>query len=167
VFNAPMKAATSTDSRAGTPLVRLGKGTLLLTILIVVPSVGFMIWTEVYPAWWLHRCVDSYIPSVQDRLGFKLGLLSLPDSGDKRFGLAEVIPKGPMATAGFRSGDIPVAYHGGMNDFCGALESTSDPEGYTRVDVVNVADWHLDYGTEGRRRELRIPKGNWEKGAGR
>ena len=162
-----MKSATSTDSRSGTPLIRLGKGTLLLAMFIVVPSAGFMVWAEVYPTWWLHRCVDSYIPSVQERLGFKLGLLSLPDSAEKRFGLAEVVPKCPMAAAGFRSGDIPVAYHGGMNDFCAALESATEPDGYTRVDVVNVADWNQEYGAEGRRRELRIPKDNWEKGAGR
>lgn len=132
----------------------LSRGTYVLILLIVIPAGAFMVWAELYPSIHANWCVETYIPSFEGRLGFRYAPIVLPGGEGQRPGLVEVTPGGPLSRAGFRSGDIPVAYHGGVAEFCGALEGAKD--GYGRVDVVNIADWNSD--GPNRRRALRVPK---------
>jgi hypothetical protein len=115
-----------------------------------------MAWAELAPSIYFYNCVESYIPSVQERLGFRLGLITPKGEDGQQWALVEVVPSGPLGQAGFRSGDVPVEHHGGVTAFCYALEAAHEVDGYRRIDVVNAADWD----TEGpnRRRKLEIPK---------
>ena len=100
---------------------------------------------------YFYNCRYSYLPSVQERYGFEVGSVR---AGDDvwRPGLVKVTPGGILDKAGFRSGDIPVAYHGGFSEFCAAVqESGSGRESFELV-VVNTVNWET-----GERRRLRVP----------
>ena len=153
MFNAPVGVPRATDPPSGLRPFFLSPRTYLVILLIVVPAGGFMVWAELYPSIHANWCIESYIPSFEKRLGFKYAPIALPDGAGLRPGLVEVTPGGPLSRAGFRPGDIPVAYHGGVAELCGALEGAD--EGYGRIDVVNIADWNSD--GPNRRRQLRIP----------
>jgi len=157
VFNAPVGMHRGTDQPSGLRPISLGRGTYLVILLIVVPSAAFMVWAELEPSIYYYNCVESYIPSVQERLGFRLGLVTLQGGQGQRWALIEVTPGGPLGRAGFRTGDIPVEYHGGVTAFCYALKAADEVDGYRRIDVVNIADWDTD--GPNRRREPKIPKG--------
>ena len=144
-----------TDRPSGLLPFSLSRGTYLAVLLVVVPAGGFLVWAELYPSIHANWCIESYIPSFEKRLGFKYAPIPLPGGEGQRPGLVEVTPGGPLGQAGFRAGDIPVAYHGGVAEFCAALEGADD--GYGRIDVVNIADWGSD--GPNRRRSLRVPKG--------
>jgi len=148
--------ARGTDRPSGLKTPSLGRGTYLVVLLIVVPAGAFMVWGELAPSIYYYNCVESYIPSFQARLGFRLGLVTPKGEDRQQWALVEVTPSGPLGQAGFRSGDVPVEYHGGITAFCYALRAAHEVDGYRRIDVVNTADWD----TEGpnRRRQLEIPK---------
>jgi hypothetical protein len=102
-------------------------------------------------ALYFYDCRYSYLPSLQKRYGFEVGSVGVGDDG-MRPGLVEVDPAGILGKAGFRSGDIPIAHHGGFSEFCAAVqESASGDESFELV-VINAGEWK-----NGTRRRLRVP----------
>jgi hypothetical protein len=51
-----------------------------------------------------------------------------------------VVPRGKLALAGAKSGDIPVEYHGGIWAFYGALQKASSGR-EAHFDVLAHSDW--------------------------
>ena len=157
VFNAPVGMPLSTAGRpASLRPISLNRSTYLVLLLIVIPAGAFMVWEQLFPSIYYYRCIESVIPSAQGRLGFTFGPVVLPETKEQRLALIEVKPNGPLGRAGFRSGDIPVAHHGGVTEFCGALGAAEEGEAYG-INVINLSDWSVD-GPD-RRRTLYIPKG--------
>jgi hypothetical protein len=98
-----------------------------------------------------YQCRYSYLPSVAKRYGFGVGDVGVGDDG-VRLGLVEVDPTGILGKASVRSGDIPMAHHGGFTEFCAAVqESASGRESFELV-VINAAECK-----NGTRRRLRVP----------
>jgi hypothetical protein len=116
--------------------------------------IGMLIaWAVFHPAVYHDWCLRHYIPSMQERLGFRAARIPVPGRTRGPLALVEVVPSGPMARAGFRVGDIPVDHHGGETAFCGALQG-AEAGGYSKVSVANAADWAAGVRS---RRELTIP----------
>jgi len=125
---------------------------LALSLFLVLLSVLYLGVNEfAYPSFWLEDCEKTFLPSVQQKYGFKGGPMSRPNDNSLYYGFQEIDPGGPFAKAGFRRGDIPVDHHGGFRDFCGAMHVAEDG-GEGRVTVMRAPDY--DY--EGRR-FLTIP----------
>jgi hypothetical protein len=117
-------------------MVRLGPthlwlaGTLLL-ILVVVCMIAF-------------SPVDTQavvLPQYERSFGFQGGQLSVQDDGGKAssvYGLVTVDPAGPLGGAGLRSGDVPVAHHGGADELAWALRRSGCGE-TTTVGVLRAS----------------------------
>jgi hypothetical protein len=131
--------------------LQLGWGHWLLITLSLCLIVLLCFWGFVHPSYFLHDCEHHYLPSVEERLGFKGGRLRLPGRDDAPYALLEVDPAGPLGRAGFRSGDVPVFQHGGLAAFCGAIRSAED--GYdAEVQVISGHD-----ADNSQRRSVTIP----------
>lgn len=104
--------------------------TFLLSIVVIWP------WPYVFA---IERFM---LPQYESGFGFRGGRVSA-DMGDAKlsiYALVEVEPGGPMASAGVRSGDIPVAQHGGLGVLYVALQnSAAGDEG--RFEVLALSDW--------------------------
>jgi hypothetical protein len=135
------------------PALTLGrKQYLYLTLTFVL--MGLLIWWAVFhPAVYHQWCIRYYIPSVQERFGFRVGRISVPGLPYQPLALVEVTAGGPLSWAGFRVGDIPVDHHGGETAFCGALQG-AERSGYSNITVINADDWDNERRS---RRELTIP----------
>jgi hypothetical protein len=71
--------------------------------------------------------VSVVLPSYEHRFGFHGHQLSVRDyrgESVELYGLVTVDPDGPLGAAGFRAGDIPVAHHGGAEEFAWALRQS-------------------------------------------
>jgi hypothetical protein len=102
-------------------------------------------------AMYFYECRYSYLPSVAKRYGFEVGSVGVGDDG-VRPGLIKVDPAGILGKASFRTGDVPMAHHGGFSEFCAAVqESASGRESFELV-VINAAEWK-----NGTRRRVRVP----------
>ena len=98
------------------------------------------------PAYFAHDCEYQYLPSMERRLGFK-GARTQAEVCPQCYFLAEVRPDGILGRAGFVTGDAPIEHHGGLSNFCGAVQRAQGPLPATRerlrsqeVNVVNVLD---------------------------
>ena len=105
----------------------------------------------VHPGYFVFDCEHRYLPSVEGRFGFRGGRISLPGREYEPYALLEVDPHGPLGQAGFISGDVPVNHHGGLEDFCGALQSADDGHN-PEIRVINGHDYDSS-----ARRSIRIP----------
>ena len=101
-----------------------------------------------------YRCEHETIPSLGADLGFRSGKIPVRNWQEGLLGIVQIDPLGPMYAAGFRAGDIPLAHHGGMMAFCGALIGAN--HGREERLYVTTADYWPS--TEPRPRELLIPK---------
>ena len=104
-----------------------------LTLLALGTNVSWLLEAPILDA----EC-KRYILSVQEGFGFQAG--PMVATGPDSFGILHVIPNGAFAAAGFWDGDIPVAYHGGLGDFCYALTRAKEGKP-TEMTVINVAEW--------------------------
>jgi len=149
-----MSGTTNTPERAELGLIGLNRATFLIALLILVPAVAFVAWMGFAPTFHERQCIESYIPSFEERLGFKFG--QLPSQGrEDLWALVEVTEGGPLSQAGFRSGDIPRGYRrASVWGLCAALKAR-DEGGDRTVEVVNIADWNHD--KPKRERALEIP----------
>ena len=80
------------------------------------------------PAFYAHECEHSYLPTAEARFGFRGGRVGVSDQGSSEYALVQVDPSGFLGRAGFRSGDVPVAHHGGLASFCYALQASEAVE---------------------------------------
>ena len=103
----------------------------------------FVVVTIVFWPWPYALVVEHFIlPEYETTFGFRGGRLrvSVGHTSDSIYALVAVVPDGKLARAGARSGDIPVAHHGGLWAFYGALqEASAGREG--DFDVVAHSDW--------------------------
>ena len=88
-----------------------------------------------------YECEHTYLPSVEKRFGFVGGRTRLPDEDWRPYGLVQVDPEGLLGRLGFRSGDVPVAHHGGLATFCAAIHGSEEGRASFEVAVVNIAEW--------------------------
>jgi hypothetical protein len=93
------------------------------------------------PAYNDYECEHIYLPSVEKRFGFVGGRTRLPDEEWRPYTLVEVDPEGLLGRLGFRSGDVPVAHHGGLPTFCDAIRRSEEGRTAFEVAVVNIAEW--------------------------
>ena len=98
-----------------------------------------------------RECEYVYLPSLETRLGFKGGRVRVQDDWIA-YTLVRVDPQGVLGKAGFRSGDVPVAYHGGPLEFCAAVRWSESGRESFPVSVRNIQDWEA-----GSRRKMAIP----------
>lgn len=94
------------------------------------------------------------LPPYEDAFGFRGGQITVRDVRGEAlelYGLASVDPAGPLGAAGFRSGDVPVAHHGGADAFAWALRRSECGEA-TTITVVHATAW-----AEMQRRQLTVP----------
>jgi len=143
-------------SRASVQPIVLGRGTFLYVVVTLVLVATLVVSALLHPAAYHQWCLRYYIPSVQDRFGFRAAPVSISGSEQRRLGIVDVTPGGVFSRAGFRPGDIPVDYHGGETAFCSVLQAAEDRAArrYRKIDVINLSQW--DVGWEARR-ELEIP----------
>lgn len=87
-----------------------------------------------------YYCQHEYIPSMGAVLGFRAGPIPVSGDWEGPLGLVSVDEAGPMYAAGFRVGDIPLEYHGGMMAFCGALQY-AESGGDARIVVTTSDEW--------------------------
>jgi len=92
---------------------------------------------------WPYTLVVEYfeLPQLERQFGFRGARLPIPgDPSSKIYGIAEVVPGGVLANSGVRSGDVPIAHHGGLWDFYGALQEaqSGQPAAFT---VIALAEW--------------------------
>ena len=134
-------------------LIELSRTHALILALALVLLLLLVTWALLHPAVYAYWCERDYIPSVQTKFGFRAARIAVPEATYHPLAIVEVTPSGALSSAGFMAGDIPVEYHGGLEAFCGALQSA---EGGTssQVAVINVRDWPVGYEA---RRELRVP----------
>jgi hypothetical protein len=118
-------------------------------------GMGFIIWIAGDPSWYRLWCLEKYLPTAQDRFGFRVKRVHIPGFGwgSDPLAVVEASPGGVLERAGFRPGDVPVEYHGGESAFCGALQEAEDGGDYRKVDVINLDDWDRR-----AKRELEIPR---------
>jgi hypothetical protein len=107
------------------------------------------------PAYFDYECEHTYLPSVERRFGFVGGRTAVPDEDGRPYTLVQVDPKGLLGRLGFRSGDVPVAHHGGLPTFCDAIHRSEEGRSSFEVAVVNIAEW----GSSSRRRFVIPPLG--------
>jgi hypothetical protein len=100
-----------------------------------------------------YRCEHEYLPSFGADLGLRIGAVPVPNDPERPVGIGQIDSHGPMYAAGFRSGDIPLAHHGGMMDLCGALLSAGQGA-EARVMVTTAEYWPAP---EPKPRELVVP----------
>jgi hypothetical protein len=110
-------------------------------------------WALLHPAVYAYWCEREYIPSVQAKFGFRAARIAVPEATYRPLAVVDVTPNGALSSAGIMPGDIPVEYHGGLEAFCGALQSAEEGTS-TQLAVINVRDWAGGYEA---RRELRVP----------
>ena len=122
---------------------------LSLTLVLLGLIAAWFASPAIYHQW----CVRHYIPSMQDRFGFRADRIHVPDLSYEPLAVVDIKAGGPFSRAGFRLGDIPVDYHGGDLAFCGALQGAEQGE-HSTVSVINAGDWHKG---ERPRREITIP----------
>jgi hypothetical protein len=104
------------------------------------------------PAFYDYECEHTYLPSVERRFGFVGGRARVPGDDWTAYTLVRVDPEGVLGKAGFRSGDVPVAHHGGLAEFCAALQWSESAHDSFEVEVINIDDWDA-----GSRRRIVIP----------
>jgi hypothetical protein len=131
-------------------LITLGR-TQFLLVCAGLLVVGFAAWVVFSPALHLYDCEHRYLPSVEERFGFHAERIAVPGADHQLLGITIVRPGGLFDRAGFRVGDIPVDYHGGLARLCGALKYAEEG-GEPEVAVVNVAAW----GEQRTSRRLRL-----------
>jgi hypothetical protein len=101
-----------------------------------------------------YQCELEYLPARGADLGFRTGRIPVRDYAEGPVGIVHIDPRGPMYAAGFRVGDIPLAHHGGMMEFCGALIGAAHGR-EERIYVTTADHWPT---TEPQPRELLIPR---------
>ena len=128
---------------------------VMLTVnLIVVAG----IWLVADPAQYRFDCEYRYLPSVQQTFGFQGGRFNDRSHDFEPYVLLRVDPAGSLGPVGFREGDAPVAHHGGLVDFCDALQQ-AERGVESQVHVVNL------YDLAGGRRVLKVlPPSRDERG---
>ena len=98
--------------------------------------------------------VSVVLPLYQREFGFTGARLSVRDYRGEAltlYGLVSVDPNGPLSAAGFRPGDVPVAYHGGAEEFAWALRRAECGKA-TTIAVVQASAW-----AEQQLRRLTVP----------
>jgi len=83
------------------------------------------------------------LPPYERAFGFRGGRLKVRDYRGETaevYGLLTVDPAGPLSGAGFLAGDVPVAHHGGADEFAWALRR-SECGATTTVSVVQASAW--------------------------
>jgi predicted metalloprotease with PDZ domain len=96
------------------------------------------------------------LPKYEAAYGFRGGRIYLRyASGEPTdaYALVHVDPDGPLGRAGFRSGDIPVAHHGGVEEFDWALGHAEAGEA-APVTVIQASEWSSP---NGQFRRLTVP----------
>ncbi len=116
--------------------------TRFLIVFVGVGVVLLVVFGSILP-WPIDAAVEQFmLPQYEVEFGFRGGRLPVGE-GDTTYhvyALVTVVPGGTLATAGAKSGDVPIGYHGGIAAFYGALRSAeSGEEG--RFDVVAHDDW--------------------------
>ena len=116
--------------------------TRFLIVFLGVGVVVLVIFGSILP-WPLDAAVEQFmLPQYEGEFGFQGGRLPVGegDTTHHVYALVSVVPGGALATAGAKSGDVPIGYHGGIAAFYGALRSAeSGQEG--SFDVVAHEDW--------------------------
>jgi hypothetical protein len=87
--------------------------------------------------------VSVVLPAYEQEFGFTGARVTVQDHRGESltlYGLITVDPEGPLGAAGFRAGDVPVAYHGGAEEFAWALRRSKCGEA-TTVAVVQADAW--------------------------
>jgi hypothetical protein len=131
--------------------LELGRGQWFIVVISLCFIVLLCLWGFGHPSYFVYDCEHRYLPSVQERFGFKGGRLTLPGRDHEPYTLLEVDPSGPLGRAGFRAGDVPVFQHGGLAEFCGAIHSAE--EGYSpEVRVISGHSYDAS-----PRRSVKIP----------
>jgi hypothetical protein len=119
---------------------------ILSGLSMVVLVLSIVLWP-----WPYSLAVEHFeLPQLERPFGFRGARLSIPgDPASTVYGIAEVVPGGILEQSGVLPGDVPVAHHGGLLDFYGALQEaqSGQPSEFT---VVAVAEWR------GSRRTRRI-----------
>jgi hypothetical protein len=124
---------------------------------VVACGIGLILtvtlWAYTSPAVWLQFCRADVLPVAERTLGFRFGDVRVPGEPGLQRGFLHVEPGGLLASAGVRTGDIPVDHHGGEASFCGALRFAADGDPFP-IYVIHVTEW-----AEGRarRREIVVP----------
>ena len=96
------------------------------------------------------------LPKYEATYGFRGGRISLRyQTGEQTqaYALVQVNPDGPLGRAGFRSGDVPVAHHGGVAEFEWALRQAESGQA-APVTVIQASEWSSP---NGQFRRLTIP----------
>lgn len=103
------------------------------TLLIVWPLLLVLVfWPEVN-GWYAWR---FEIPELEERFGFRLRQLSVPDNCGNDYlvpAFTAVDKAGPFAMAGIQPGDMPYAYHHGILDLVRILRAPPDTDVTLRV----------------------------------
>jgi len=132
-----MRGMSTTESVPPAP-IRLGPihfwvaGAVLVVVVVVSVLVFSPVDTE-----------SVALPPYERTFGFRGGQLSVRDHrGEtlKLYGLITVDPAGPLSSAGFQAGDVPVAHHGGADEFAWAL-GRSECGRTTTISVVQASAW--------------------------
>jgi hypothetical protein len=112
--------------------------------LVILSGLGVVILVLTIVLWpWLYSLAVEHfeLPQFERQFGFRGARLSIPgEPASEVYGIAEVVPGGILEQSGVRPGDVPIAHHGGLWDFFGALQEaqSGQPSEFT---VVALAEW--------------------------
>jgi hypothetical protein len=104
---------------------------------------------------WPYMLAVEYfeLPKFERQFGFRGAYLPIPGSPSSQiYSIAEVVPGGVLAQSGVRPGDVPIAHHGGLWEFYGALQDSrsGQPADFT---VIALAEWR----DEPQKRRIVLP----------
>ena len=116
-----------------------------LRFTIVALGIGLVVLVLVVTTWpWVFDAtVERFVlPEYEAALGFRGGQVNVAVGNDTAavYALVEVAPDGPMGLAGARSGDIPIARHGGTVAFYHAVQLAKGGE-RAEFSVLSKQDW--------------------------
>lgn len=112
--------------------------------LVVLSGLLVVFLTSTIALWpWPYTLAVEYfeLPRFERQFGFRGARLQLPgEATSSIYGIVEVVPGGILALSGVRPGDVPIAHHGGLWSFHGALQdSRSGRE--AEFTVIALAEW--------------------------
>ena len=126
---------------AGSAPIQLGRNQYLASCLTLCLALLLAYCSLESPSVYVQDCRTVFLPSVEREFGFRGREAPVPGRNRSAYTLVEVDPNGVLGRVGFRSGDVPVAYHGGLSEFCSAIRESVAGRASYEVAVRGPAEW--------------------------